>query len=435
MTDAGWRLIIARRKSGSLDCRSPAISSFQEMLMPQPERSNPRPEFANQLGLPVEPATADPDPAPAHASCGCGCGAPVRSASARFLPGHHMRVANHLRRGHDEICAACGQSFWVYPGRTKRKFRACSHVCYAALRLKLPAWNLLQKRLLRRMGEDKLSFRQMTSAMGVADPALRYWFTTEGSTTPSSTIQAIVDFLAQDDLTYERALQEAGGITAEGRMRESGRAMAAANLPKAGTDAAREQARRAAAAWSAKRDKTRNPDGVKRRLATLEANGTQARFAAGGIAFARSLRGRIVHALFGRLNGNAAPTRDEIQRWAGDVSARLADPEVGPLPPTAIVEIWRPYLEARGVWSNSGRPIEHPEWGPIIAQLVAPHWPGKNPYGFWKAAAHELSRQLGYTVDWDVAKRWWDRHADRYKPAILNARQQSRNPSLRPDSN
>lgn len=331
--------------------------------------------------------------------CGCECGGLVKhpERGRRFLPGHNMRVAGI--NGHDEpgeyrLCPNCGMKAWVIGSRLGT-WRGCTRACSNEVRSGHSPWCPLQIRIAGERKATRTSMTVFADKCGVSDWTLNWWFRNKGSTIGEEILRKLA---AHFDISFEKALEEAGGRTSKQRMIEEGRTKAHLRLSEhrkqVGPNGIREIQRKATAA---KRGLKKSPEHIAKVLAAQTANGTQDRFMAAGRANAQSIKGRARRALTGHLNGNGPshPDLKVLQEWAPPIAERLGIPE------NAIVTIWRDWLRAHGIGSFGGRPqeIDWPQvhewrtqvppvkWEVIAARLDRSSASLQTRYGKWRRGA------------------------------------------------
>jgi hypothetical protein len=313
--------------------------------------------------------------------CECGCGEVVRKQGASFRPGHSSRTAEHKvkfarKRGIavTRTCPACGKPRRVHPYRAS-SWVACSRVCTRAQRWRARAWNPLQHRVVDHLIDRRMTAPAFAESLGVNHHWLASWFRNEGQTVPTETIRVLAEALG---MTFEDALDAAGGVTAEERRREHGRAMAARNLPAAGSAEAAENARRGG---RANRGRKRSPEAIANTVASRKRTGGHDRWKAAAAKWSASDRGRVVHALMGRLHHSPHPSWALIGQWASEVGQRHN------LPPRAVLGLWETHLRRRNLWPRrGGRPGE-------IDYARVHEWRTATPPVKWEVIGARLRKQ------------------------------------------
>ena len=109
-----------------------------------------------------------------------------------------------------------------------RRFGACSQICLSVARLRVTAWNDLQRRLLGIAVVRRLRFKELAKSIGIAEAPIRSWFRDSERTLRRRVFEAIATFVSLETgaaITVDAAIAEAGGRTAEDRSAERGRSM------------------------------------------------------------------------------------------------------------------------------------------------------------------------------------------------------------------
>ena len=131
------------------------------------------------------------------------------------------------------------------------------------------------------------------------------------------------------EISFEQALGEVGGKTAEQIFHERGIAQAAEWLPAAGTEARRSLA---ALGGRSRKGKPQTPA-----------------LAAANAKVAKTTRMKVIKGLFIRMTRHE-PTPENLTRWAHDVASTHH------LSQSAVTNYWRPYLKRRQLGMLIGRP-------------------------------------------------------------------------------
>jgi hypothetical protein len=354
-----------------------------------------------------------PDP---ETLCRCGCGTPLRSVGA-FEPGHHMRVTPRRSNGQalpirewgaltaslrlddrTRVCLSCGEEFHM----ARRTHSYCSPACAGAGRRKLTAWNELQRRVLSRIRQDRISLQAFARQSGLPFTSLQTWFQRKGSTVSGSTIDQLARAL---DISFPRALREAGGVTAEEQRAKSIRAKADSLEPETRSRIAR-NARRA------RRTLTWSEASIKKRRATRESNGADDRQSARAQKYNSTLRGQVMSRLGGQLRLAPPPTREhptraQIEGWLSEIAAELGE-EVRLVRAAA-----RDYLQRKGIYGAGGRPRHEKRHALILNEVLARGLTpgGPKPRGFWKDIVDITRSQIGSREPGSGGQqRYWAEH-------------------------
>jgi hypothetical protein len=285
--------------------------------------------------------------------CACGCGARLqgRKLGSRYLNGHHTRTpgfklqtANRMGMAVPRRCPTCGRVSRVRPYRLAT-WKGCSQACAAASRRTLKARNPLQQRVLSYLAQERLTLSAFSRHVGLGPTVVAKWVKHENGTTSSATIQRLAVFF---QMSYEQALEEAEGVTAEDRKIRDATERMSQYWPKAGTEEARDGARRAGRA----KHPPRSAAHTAKLIASHTASGVQQRFAANGAAEKRSIRGRVRASLMAYLMKSRSRTLGDIKRWKQETAARFN------LPVGEVHAIWEPHLLKHGLIPPGGRPNE-----------------------------------------------------------------------------
>jgi transcriptional regulator with XRE-family HTH domain len=303
------------------------------------------------------------------------------------------------KKGEWKTCPKCRTRVWVSQWKISQ-WRTCGRQCDVVARRKLPPWNPLQVRCLERIAETHLTVRAFARAAGISDVALRHWFRRRGSTTSAQTLRKLAEVLG---IPEEQALAEAGGRTAEdSRVDRARKARAVPRDPIRMAQAHRK-------AGDALRGKPKSPEHIAASVAFWENRSAEAkaRGVEALIAGSRSAKGRALHGLYGRLRHTPTPSREQLATWAQTVGERLG------LPPDAVLAIWKPYLQKRGLIGTAGRPRLERRHRIIVDSLttcgLTPD--GRIPTSFWGRALSELEQVEKHpprTVE--SVRQWWIDH-------------------------
>jgi hypothetical protein len=327
--------------------------------------------------------------------CACGCGEQVRKRTSRFRPGHYRGP----EQGEERTCD-CGRKVWV-PERRRETWRACSTTCARLAKSTLKPRNALQRRCWEWIRANGSTIAGLGRAADVAPDTLREWFRRKGSSTSSRTIHALADLL---EISYEQALSEAGGVTADQKRAEHNRQLIAAHWPEPGTPEFFERQRRAARSPKG----APNPEHTARRLATRKATGGYQRFRDAGDAFARSPTQRVLRTLRNYVRWHAEPSSTDITRWAQQTGVWTG------LDAGVVLALWRPVLRDLGLHSGAGR--KRLEARCELIRTLQTEWPrsasGRIARGFWKVAQQRVETAEGSSApqtDHDLLT-WWRHH-------------------------
>jgi transcriptional regulator with XRE-family HTH domain len=341
--------------------------------------------------------------------CECDCGERVLTLGARFRHGHNARSAEWQERDaalrgrrRTRICRRCDRPYEESEkhGATRRY---CSRWCATAAK-RPEGWNHLQGRCSDWMVENRASMTTFAREVGVSRQTLGYWYTHKDSTIWSDVLFRLADFFR---IPRDQAIREAGGKTAEQRRAEHALGTAG-NFLKIGPAAQREVARKGGLSHRGGRQ---SPEWVAKRIGARMASDGYQRNLKRFTGWSRSDAGRAVHVLIGRLQHIPSPSRQQLSQWAGDTGQRLS------LPPAAVLAIWKPYCQERGLVGTGGAPLLEDRHRLIVHEMAS--WPrtpsGRLQRGFWQHAADEVTRAEQPERPWSYLriKRWWLAHIGR----------------------
>jgi hypothetical protein len=332
--------------------------------------------------------------------CECGCGEAVRTQGARFAAGHWGRTAEgkaQRLRARWRTCPECSRRQLVPPNRDAT-WRACSRACISAGR-RHPAWNALQRHCLEWMAEHGMNLSAFAQEAGVRYLALRRWFVIPQSTLRQEKLLALAETLG---ISPEQAKADAGGLSAEDRASAFGHALGARMASILNSPEHRGKGGRA------HRGRPKPPDfGAKLRIAQL-GHPDYAQRMARLAAMTKAPERRALHSLVMRLRAAPAPSRDDLTNWAEPVAERLN------LPRQAVLAVWRPHLQKRGLLGKGGRPIQTnrceiaaEEW------LISPPKQGqRGPDAYWHRVARRVSEAEGVDppLDRQDMQKWESKH-------------------------
>jgi hypothetical protein len=240
-----------------------------------------------------------------------------------------------------------------------------------------------------------LSFSAWARDVGIQRETLRKWFQTKGSALSSRFLQQLADVLG---ISIEQATRESGGLTAEDKHRAVGVQIGVHNFVQSIEDP---KARRVVYDKSA-----RSRQGLIPSPAAL-AKGVQTRWDRG--VYNRTLanlheantskKAALARGLGKRLGRTPTPSRELINEWAADTSERVG------LAESAVLAIWKPYLQRRGLVHAGGRGREEERCTRLRALMAS--WPRTRKGladGFWNRAAQQED------MDYKSLKEWWRVH-------------------------
>ena len=307
--------------------------------------------------------------------------------------------AEHRWEGHEDgewRTCRCGERRFVLPS-SARSWRAHSRSCAAAGMRRLGAWNALQTRCLAELQVKSLTFNGFARGAGINPPGLRRWFRVKDSTTSGATLERLAVALR---IPFDKALKEAGGKTRDEVWAEAGTRGAAA-LTSLTPEKIVERSRRS----SESRRGQKRGAGVWEKIAEgRRRTGANERSRAGLAADAQSLSGRARRALFARLQAAPSPTRKQRENWASEVASRLQ------VRATAVLAIWQPYLQARGLVHAGGRHRMDSRYA--LVNEIRQSWPRvgasqRLAAGVWEAAAKRVSADENSAIDAGALKIWF----------------------------
>lgn len=210
------------------------------------------------------------------------------------------------------------------------------------LRRSRKPWNALQERLLAHCSATGGTLTKVASRIGCARGTLDAWLEHKDRALSERYIRALADEL---EISYEVALAEAGGETAEEKSKRTMREKVLPNAPQPGTPKFHAARRKGHA-------KLRN------RPRSAE---TKARIAAGNRRAESGERGRraldewrarsgadVLQQVWKWLAWHPKPRRQDVRQYAQTVAVRL-DRDVDD-----VLTVWEPYLKRLGAWSVGG---------------------------------------------------------------------------------
>lgn len=152
------------------------------------------------------------------------------------------------------------------------------------------------------------------------------------------------------------------------------------------------------------RGRPKNPIAVTKMMATKSERGQLE--APPFLDFNKSADGRALLPLWAHLKHQPRPTRKQVRSWALTAAARLNHSVA------ILIAVWKPRLEARGLWTKVGRKANE-ERHQFIDELIAAATrtaTGRRPRGFWDGAAAEVSGREGEYISGPELRVWYDRH-------------------------
>jgi hypothetical protein len=353
--------------------------------------------------------------------CACGCGEPVRRRAARFLPGHHLlsptwrrhqsaasaawwnahpeassERGDQIRRsrgGEERECIRCHGRVWVRTSESAKWDGLCSQAC-RSIRCLQPR-NPLQVRIIEKLSRS-FTLADFARSMGVAPDVLSRWFRgnrRRGSRLATNVVLAgetIAKLASGLAIPFQQAVTEAGGVTAADKRR---RFVATVLAPERSEDGHSrvpedERQRRGKASGTARKGR---PHPISEQAIQMgKEAGRWNKWQESQARFNKSIEGRTVHSLYGRLDRHPGrPSSTGIAMWADDASRRLQvsqlNVEVSRFITKAwVLSVWKPYLQDLGLASRAGRKPLQARFA-LIKQLRAN---GRK----WKEIALEVGR-------------------------------------------
>lgn len=418
------------------------------------------------------PAPAPMTTAAAVRTCECGCGSSLRHPRSHFAPGHNARVSHEGRRGLHRVlertlcrcgcgrdvkypaalyvedhyrrqlaagstegtCAVCGKAIAVKASRgAAGRGKYCSRECFAQARRGSRSPRLLGQTCatcsrsfqLRRTGAPQhycsraCYWADLRTHRAKSEPGrflLNCWRRTGVSMASFArslgiTPQNLSDYLKGRQprrRMFERLNAALGGQltdswSAEAKQKARTSAVLNPEFERARTS------KEAHAKTAAKLRGGQRPKEVRDRIsAVLRASERHQLQLERLHDWSRSASGRATKALFPRLRAHPHPTRADRREWALHV-AQL--PSADPLTPGQVLELWRPHLDRRGLWSNAGRKANEERHDFIDEQLAL--WPkgpgGRRKKGVW-THIEEVARRRGLAVPEQGYSRWLSEH-------------------------
>lgn len=321
--------------------------------------------------------------------------APGDDGLAQFVPATAVATGAARARGSWHTCPLCRRRVWVRPSE-EAWWRTCSRSCAAARRrTPLLPWNSLQQRLVERIAESSLTLSGVATATGLSRATIRMWYLERGRYLTSASLSRVAAYLG---MSYESALEAAGGKTGEEEMARTGRLNIATARPAPGT---RRFVQARTRAGKSIRGRPHGPEWNARIRLGLIAAGAPSYGAAKLKAVQATQDGQARQRLWQWLRWHPHPTRDEVRAWARVIGARLNQR------PGWVLAAWLPYLESRGLWSRAGRRAN--ERRHAIVETLRERWPA-GMHGSWDAAAILVSKADNYPIDGPALAQWWRDH-------------------------
>jgi hypothetical protein len=150
------------------------------------------------------------------------------------------------------------------------------------------------------------------------------------------------------------------------------------------------------------------PDTVRRRVETQRAAGLFARKAEDMGRITRQPKARAARMLSNHLRASSAPSAEQIREWAGRAAQKIG------LPRAAVLALWRPRLQERGLAPRGGRPQNEKRHQLVAIRMAS--WPrkadGDLADGFWDDTlqhVRRLEREKAPATP-DSLMEWWYDH-------------------------
>ncbi|MFN8164552.1 MAG: hypothetical protein U0R26_12160 [Solirubrobacterales bacterium] len=222
-------------------------------------------------------------------------------------------------------------------------------------------------------------------------------------------MERIAAFLS---LSFERAEALAGGETAEEVRSSWAIALQAQTFPEPGSPERKEADKKSGATRAGR---AKPEAAVTAMLATRAAKAQREGHdpALDALAaHARSVGGRALAILRGRLVGCPRPPRDQLTSWAASAAEQLGSG----ITVKAVDAIWSPYLVRRGLRAPGGRPKVTGRLESLLALMaelgVDPARPIPTP--FWEAAVDRLrTTEAKPPQSEETVRRWWQTNKPR----------------------
>jgi hypothetical protein len=323
--------------------------------------------------------------------CAYGCGGTPKTAKAVTILGHHKRIADWKERfGRDDQrerrCAIpmCRRPIKDKPSHIRIY---CSRACAAIAR---------QGHLSPKTPLGRFLFNQWRAS----GQTLSEW--SRGVGIHRETLKELMQDALPIQRTYDR-LKAAFGSQVPETPTETERRRDTI-LKYQGNPHTPEAVAKSAAS---RRGKSQTPERIAKRDATMRASGGHERRVAALLTNNTSLSKRALTGLPMRLRSlDGLPTPEDLGRWAKGTGAALG------IPPDAVLAIWKPYLQKRGLLSPGGRPPKLKRCQ-IIADELARIPVGRRhrvPNGFWPNVAQLITDAEGEPIDAMSVKAWRVRH-------------------------
>jgi len=249
------------------------------------------------------------------------------------------------------------------------------------------------------MAEHEMDLSAFARESGVRYLALRRWFVIPQSTLRREKLLALAETFG---ISLKQAIIDAGGITAEDRALAFARVLGARMASILNSSEHRGKGGRA------HRGRSKPPGfGAKLRAAQIAHPDYEQRLARLA-AMTKAPNRRALHSLVMRLRTAPEPSRDDLKNWAAPVAERLN------LPRQAVLAVWRPHLQERGLLGKGGRPIQTnrceiaaEEW-----RISPPKQGQRGPNAYWHRVARRVSENEGVSppLDRQDMQKWESKH-------------------------
>ena len=330
----------------------------------------------------------------------------LSSHLADRLDGELVKVVMHgswlppsRGRGSWAVCPVCQSLTWLRDSEEEARaglgVYTCSQLCKVERKRPIPK-NALQERLLEYTRKRSLTFTAVGQETGIS--TLSWWYESPNHRLEAKGLRRLATFLS---ITYDRALEEAGGVSGEEHRADAARRNLSNWKRKAG-----KRIVRAASKRGGERTADLRRNGLPAEHATAIRDAVERRDNSPMALALKTLRASPTNALLNplwvRLRHHPKPGTQTIRQWEREEAAKHG------VTPAAISGIWRPYLAKRNLRGAAGRKPAS-ERQAIFLELDASQNrtpTGKRRRGFWDELDRRVAKAEGVSPGVPTLKEW-----------------------------